>query len=146
MFNQIPHQLDIIRVIDGGPLESVYAMTGIWDRTRPTEGAMTALLRFKDDVAASLTYSGYDHFDTDEFHAWVGEGGNERKPQYGKLRRELRELKTPAEEARARTASGFAGKGIAKPSGTDASPALRPRRRELRKSRPAPVARRRADL
>jgi phthalate 4,5-cis-dihydrodiol dehydrogenase len=75
MFNQIPHQLDLIRVIDGGPLQSAYAITGAWDRARPTEGAMTALLQFSDGVAASLTYSGYDHFDTDEFHDWVGESG-----------------------------------------------------------------------
>ena len=44
MFNQVPHQLDIVRVIDGGPLENVHAVTGVWDRSRPTEGAMTALL------------------------------------------------------------------------------------------------------
>jgi phthalate 4,5-cis-dihydrodiol dehydrogenase len=118
MFNQIPHQLDLIRVIHGGPLESAYAVTGVWDKTRPTEGAMTALLQFADGVAASLTYSGYDHFDTDEFHDWVGEGGAERKPSYGKARRELREFATPVEEARGRTASGFAGRGVAKPAGT----------------------------
>lgn len=117
MFNQVPHQLDIIRVIDGGPLLSAYAITGIWDRTRPTEGAMTALLQFADGVAASITYSGYDHFDTDEFHAWVGEGGAEKKPAYGKQRRALRAFATPADEARGRTESGFAGQGVAKPSG-----------------------------
>jgi phthalate 4,5-cis-dihydrodiol dehydrogenase len=117
MFNQIPHQLDLIRVIHGGPLQSAYAVTGVWDKTRPTEGAMTALLQFTDGVAASLTYSGYDHFDTDEFHDWVSEGGVEKKPAYGKARRELRAFATPAEEARGRTASGFAGRGIAKPSG-----------------------------
>ena len=29
MFNQIPHQLDLIRVIHGGPLQSAYAITGV---------------------------------------------------------------------------------------------------------------------
>ncbi len=117
MYNQIPHQLDLVRVIDGGPLESAYAITGVWDRSRPTEGAMTALLQFRDGVAASLTYSGYDHFDTDEFHDWVGEGGAERTPAHGQQRRALRAFTTPADEARGRTASGFAGKGVARPSG-----------------------------
>jgi phthalate 4,5-cis-dihydrodiol dehydrogenase len=117
MFNQIPHQLDLIRVIHGGPLQSAYAVTGVWDQTRATEGAMTALLQFADGAAASLTYSGYDHFDTDEFHDWVAEGGSEKKAAYGALRRDLRAFATPAEEARARTASGFAGRGIAKPKG-----------------------------
>jgi phthalate 4,5-cis-dihydrodiol dehydrogenase len=117
MFNQIPHQLDLIRVIDGGPLQSAYAITGAWDRARPTEGAMTALLQFSDGVAAALTYSGYDHFDTDEFHDWVGESGAQRKPAHGKQRRELRAFSTPAEEARGRTESGFAGHGITRPNG-----------------------------
>jgi len=111
MYNQIPHQLDMIRVIDGGPLESVHAVAGIWDHTRPTEGAMTALLQFRDGVVASLTYSGYDHFDTDEFHDWVGEGGAPRKPSHGQQRRALRAFETPADEARGRTASGFSGTG-----------------------------------
>lgn len=111
MYNQIPHQLDMIRVLDGGPLESVHAVAGIWDKTRPTEGAMTALLTFTDGVVASLTYSGYDHFDTDEFHDWVGEGGAPKKPAHGQQRRALKAFATPAEEARGRTASGFSGTG-----------------------------------
>ena len=117
MFNQIPHQLDMIRVIDGGPIASAYAITGVWDRKRPTEGAMTALLQFEDGVAASLTYSGYDHFDTDEFHDWVAESGAPRKPAHGSMRRALRAFATPAEEARGRTASGFTGNGVARPGG-----------------------------
>jgi phthalate 4,5-cis-dihydrodiol dehydrogenase len=117
IFNQIPHQLDMIRVIHGGELETAYAVTGIWDRMRPTEGAMTALLQFTDGVAASLTYSGYDHFDTDEFHDWVSEGGSEKAPAYGDQRRALHAFATPDEEARGRTASGFSGNGVAKPKG-----------------------------
>ncbi len=118
MYNQIPHQIDIVRTIDGGPLKSAYALTGIWDQQRPTEGAMTAMLEFESGVAASLTYSGYDHFDADEFHDWIGEGGEPKKPSYGKMRRALKQFKTPEEEARGRTASGFAGSGVRKPAGT----------------------------
>lgn len=117
MFNQIPHQLDIVRVIDGGPLQSVHAIAGVWDRARPTEGALTALVQFADGVAATLVYSGYDHFDSDEFHYWISEGGSETKPAYGAARRALRAFTTPDEEARGRTASGFAGRGAARPSG-----------------------------
>jgi len=117
IFNQLPHQLDVIRVIDGGPLESAYAIAGSWDRARPTEGALSALLQFADGVAATLVYSGYDRFDTDEFHDWVGESGTERLAAYGQQRRALRAFATPLDEARGRTASGFAGQGVAKPSG-----------------------------
>ena len=117
IFNQIPHQLDMIRVIHGGALETAYAVTGVWDRARPTEGAMTALLQFTDGVAATLTYSGYDHFDTDEFHDWISEGGSEKAPAYGDQRLALHAFATPAEEARGRAASGFSGNGVAKPKG-----------------------------
>jgi phthalate 4,5-cis-dihydrodiol dehydrogenase len=117
MYNQIPHQIDIVRTIEGGSLKSAYALTGIWDKQRPTEGAMTALLEFESGVAASLTYSGYDHFDADEFHEWVGEGGETKTADYGKLRRALKQFKTPEEEARGRTASGFAGSGMRKSTG-----------------------------
>jgi phthalate 4,5-cis-dihydrodiol dehydrogenase len=117
MFNQVPHQLDIIRTIDGGPLRSAYAHAGVWDRARPTEGAMTALLEFADGVAASLTYSGYDHFDTDEFHAWIDEGGAPASPAHGRQRRANRAYASPADEARGRTARGFVGQGIARSSG-----------------------------
>jgi phthalate 4,5-cis-dihydrodiol dehydrogenase len=115
MYNQVPHQLDIVRTIDGGPLRSVYAHTGNWDPVRPTEGAMTALLEFDDGVAASITYSGYDRFDTDEFHAWVDEGGEPKTPAYGRRRRASRAYATPADEARGRAARGFAGSGMVPP-------------------------------
>lgn len=35
-----------------------------------------ALLDFGDWPAASIVYSGYDYFDSDEFHDWVGENGD----------------------------------------------------------------------
>jgi phthalate 4,5-cis-dihydrodiol dehydrogenase len=122
-YNQIPHQIDLVRALDGGPLHSVRAIAGIWDRARRTEGAMTALLEFADGVGVSLTYSGYDHFDTDEFHAWVGEGGAEKPGDgHGATRRKLRNFATPDDEIRARAASGFAGSGTARGSGAQHHP------------------------
>jgi phthalate 4,5-cis-dihydrodiol dehydrogenase len=117
IYNQVPHQIDIIRTIDGGPLRSAYAFTGIWDRARPTEAAMSALLEFSDGVAASLTYSGYDHFDTDEFNDWVGEDGAPRKPAHGKRLRDVRGYGSTEDELRSRTARGFAGSGVVRPAG-----------------------------
>jgi phthalate 4,5-cis-dihydrodiol dehydrogenase len=117
IYNQIPHMIDVIRTIHGGPLRSVHAVTGVWDRTRPTEGAMTALLEFDDGVPASLTYSGYDHFDSDEFYGWVGENGNPHGPNYGAARRAIRSFATQADEVQARTKRGFAGSGLSGGSG-----------------------------
>jgi phthalate 4,5-cis-dihydrodiol dehydrogenase len=113
VYNQIPHQIEIARALDGGPLHSVRAVAGAWDARRPTEGAMTALLEFEDGVAASLTYSGYDHFDSDELHWWIGELGNEKQPgNHAASRRALREANDPAAESRLKAASGFAGRGM----------------------------------
>jgi len=75
LFNQAPHQVDIVRLLGGGKVRSVRAQTGAWDRARATEGAYAALLTFEDGAFASLTYSGYGHFDSDEFQGWIGEMG-----------------------------------------------------------------------
>ncbi|MGC1849670.1 MAG: Gfo/Idh/MocA family oxidoreductase, partial [Pseudolabrys sp.] len=39
IFNQGSHQVDIVRLIGGGRIESVRAAAGAWDKARPTEGA-----------------------------------------------------------------------------------------------------------
>ncbi|HEX4194698.1 MAG TPA: Gfo/Idh/MocA family oxidoreductase, partial [Stellaceae bacterium] len=75
IFNQAMHQVDIVRLLAGGLAESVRAQTGIWDAARPTEGAYTALLRFAGDIAATITYSGYAHYDSDALLGWIGESG-----------------------------------------------------------------------
>jgi phthalate 4,5-cis-dihydrodiol dehydrogenase len=53
-------------------------------------------------VAASIVYSGYDHFDSDELSAWVGEGGQMVAAHHGSARRTLRALTGEDEERRAR--------------------------------------------
>jgi len=80
VFNQAAHQVDIVRLVGGGLVASVRAVTGSWDMRRPTEGAYAALLTFKNGAFASLTYNGYGHFDSDEFQGWVGEMGETKTP------------------------------------------------------------------
>ena len=90
VFSQAAHQVDIVRYLAGTRAVAVRAHTGSWDRLRPTEGAYSALLRFEDGAFASLVYSGYGHFDSDEFCGWVGELGVPKDPeQYGAARRRL---------------------------------------------------------
>ncbi len=75
-------------------------MTGAWDEARGTEGAYTAFLAFEDGAAASLTYNGYGHFDTDELAGWIGEMGWPRDPSvYGAARAKLRGVSREAEAA-----------------------------------------------
>ena len=86
IFNQAAHQVDIVRLIAGAPVKSVRAMTGSWDSKRPTEGAYATLLTFGNGAFASLVYSGYGHFDTDEFEGWTGEMGQTKTPYPGQAR------------------------------------------------------------
>jgi phthalate 4,5-cis-dihydrodiol dehydrogenase len=78
VFNQAAHQVDIVRLLGGGVVKSIRAATGAWDKARPTEGAYSALLTFEGGAFASLTYSGYGHFDSDVFSGWVGEMGQQK--------------------------------------------------------------------
>src|SRR5207253_3132799 len=66
-------------------------------------------LEFESGAAATLVYSGYAHFDTDEFQDWIGALG-ERKPpaQHGSARRLLAQLARD-DEARLKTETGYGG-------------------------------------
>ena len=90
IFNQAPHQVDVLRLL-AGPVRSVRAATGAWDTERPTEGAYGALLSFENGAFASIAYSGYGHFDGDELTGWIAESGYAKDPEkYGAARAALR--------------------------------------------------------
>jgi phthalate 4,5-cis-dihydrodiol dehydrogenase len=91
VFNQAAHQVDIVRLLAASPVSSVNAATGAWDAARPTEGAYSCQLRFRDGAFATLVYSGYAHFDSDEFAGWIGEMGARKDPaQYAAARKTLK--------------------------------------------------------
>ena len=90
IFNQAPHQISIARRLAAGRVEQVSCLLGRWDAERPTEGAYCAQLAFDNGVLASLTYSGYAHYDSDELLGSISELGTEKKQQeYGRARRAL---------------------------------------------------------
>ncbi|MFO1302222.1 MAG: Gfo/Idh/MocA family oxidoreductase [Burkholderiales bacterium] len=100
VFSQGAHQVDVARLLGGGRVRSVRASTGQWDASRPTEGAYAAHLTFEDGAFASLVYSGYAHFDSDELVGWIGEMGHRKDPaRYGATRAALRAGMSPEEEA-----------------------------------------------
>jgi phthalate 4,5-cis-dihydrodiol dehydrogenase len=117
LFNQIPHQVDVARFLAGGRVTSVRAAAWSLDPRRSTEGCCTALLSFDNGCAASVVYSGYDHFDSDELHGWIGEGGYDKKPAHGASRRASESFADAQEETRAR-ASRYGYGGSASLSGT----------------------------
>jgi phthalate 4,5-cis-dihydrodiol dehydrogenase len=90
VLNQAAHQVDIVRLLAGGRVASVRARTGAWDPARQVEGAYSCQLQFDDGAFATLVYSGYAHFDSDEFTGWIGELGSKKDPRdYGAARRAL---------------------------------------------------------
>jgi phthalate 4,5-cis-dihydrodiol dehydrogenase len=91
IFNQAAHQVDVVRLLASSPVTAVRAFAGAWDAARPTEGAYSCQLRFDGGAFATLVYSGYAHFDSDEFAGWIGEMGTPKDPaQYGAARRTLK--------------------------------------------------------
>jgi phthalate 4,5-cis-dihydrodiol dehydrogenase len=100
VFSQGAHQVDIVRLLAGGEARSVRAHTGAWDPSRPTEGAYAAQIDFANGAFASLVYSGYAHFDSDELVGWIGEMGHRKDAsRYGAARGALGENLSAAEEA-----------------------------------------------
>lgn len=92
VWNQLPHLIDIVRMLVQRPVTSVRATLNSLDDARGVEALCAAYLMFDDDTVATLTYSGYDRFDTDEWHGWIGESGNQKAPSHGAARKALREM------------------------------------------------------
>jgi len=91
VFNQAAHQVDVVRLLANSPVERVRAITGAWDAARPVDGAYTALLWFASGAFASLNYSGFAHFDSDEWCNWTGEMGQPKNANdYGAVRKRLK--------------------------------------------------------
>ena len=109
--SQAAHQMDIIRLLGGGMLRTVRALTGQWDATRATEGAYSALLRFESGAFANMTYSGYGHFDSDEWMDGLGELGIPTSDNaYGRARNRINAMAAgAANEASAKAARNYGG-------------------------------------
>lgn len=100
LFSQAIHQIDVIRRLAGASAQSVYACTGNWDPQRNTEGAYQAIIRFTNGSSASISYSGYAHFDSDQWMDWASELGQPKEPdQYGAARRALKSISDPEQES-----------------------------------------------
>lgn len=110
VLNQGPHHVDVVRLIGGGIVRSVRAMTGVWDKARGYEGSYSCYLEFDDGTPATLVYSGYGFFDSAELFSWVGEGGQPRDPLTNlNVRKRLREVRSPEEEERLKEGMRFGG-------------------------------------
>lgn len=110
IFSQAAHQIDIVRMLAGSPVTQLRGITGAWDPRRPTEGAYSALLWFGSGAFANISYSGYGHFDSDEWCGWVDEMGMPKKAAtYGVARQRLAGIQSSTEEAELKAARTYGG-------------------------------------
>jgi phthalate 4,5-cis-dihydrodiol dehydrogenase len=110
LFNQAPHHVDVARLLAASRVASVRAIAGSWDPKRPAEGAYSCLLNFESGAFASLTYSGYAHFDSDEFMDWIAESGAPRNPDgYGAARTLIRNARSATGELALKDARNYGG-------------------------------------
>jgi len=106
--SQAAHQIDIVRLLGGGLVNSVMAHTGAWDASRPTEGAYSALLGFSGGAFASISYNGYGHFDSDRWMDGIGELGQTKNwAEHGVARKRLATANTAHDEAQLKAARNY---------------------------------------
>jgi phthalate 4,5-cis-dihydrodiol dehydrogenase len=116
VFSQAAHQVDIARLLGGGKVTSVRAGAGAWDPARPTEGAYGAHLTFDGGAFASLTYSGYAHFDSDEFCGWINEMGAKKDQRpLGDSRKRISAMANEEQEALVKTERNYGGSAYIPP-------------------------------
>jgi phthalate 4,5-cis-dihydrodiol dehydrogenase len=70
VYRQAPHQIDSIRLVGGGMVRSVRAMTDGWMPGRPIDGYYSAFLDFKDGMTAVAVHNGNGYFIGAEMVAW----------------------------------------------------------------------------
>ncbi|WP_281377846.1 Gfo/Idh/MocA family protein [Sphingobium subterraneum] len=117
VYSQAAHQIDVVRRIVRQPVESVRAVAANWDASRPSEGAYSALMTFASGAAATLTYSGYAHYDSDELLGWISELGRPKDPaRYGEARKALNQL-SQQDEIDAKLARTFGSASAGDPAG-----------------------------
>ena len=110
IFSQAAHQVDVVRLLAGGLVERVSAVSGRWDPLRPTEGAYSALLSFTGGAFASLNYNGYGHYDSDLLMDGLGELGQPKNPQAHALTRQRHAQRSDElAEAQAKAERNFGG-------------------------------------
>ena len=107
VYRQGPHQVDTVRLLGGGMVRSVRAMTGQLMPERPAPGNYTAYLEFEDGTPASIIYNGYGYFDTSEFMGGYGER-HYSPEQRVEVRQQLRAQ--ARDEAKAKEAMRFGGR------------------------------------
>lgn len=110
VYSQAAHQLDVLRLLAGGNLVRVRATTAAWDAARATEGAYSAMLWFDNGCYATAVYSGYAHYDSDDWCGWTGELGHAKdQGRHALARARLHSFGSAEGEAASKAAATYGG-------------------------------------
>jgi phthalate 4,5-cis-dihydrodiol dehydrogenase len=108
VFNQAPHQIDVLRLLGGGMVRSIRGVTAAWMAERPCPGYFTALLEFEDGTPATMSYNGHGYIQGWELLPWGETPARQGSSDAGyAYRRELRAGQ--ADELAARETLRFGG-------------------------------------
>lgn len=89
-YRQGPHQVDTVRLLGGGKLERVRAMTGQWMPERPIPGYYCAYLEFQDGTASTIVHNGYGYFLGAELVPWGEDRQRYSTDERVAIRRQIR--------------------------------------------------------
>jgi phthalate 4,5-cis-dihydrodiol dehydrogenase len=90
-YRQGPHQIDTVRVLGGGLLRSVRAMTGQWMPERNIPGYYSAYLEFEDGTPATIIHNGYGYFLGAELVPWGESKQRYTMEERVEVRRQMRQ-------------------------------------------------------
>jgi phthalate 4,5-cis-dihydrodiol dehydrogenase len=118
VYRQGPVHADIVRMLGGGLVRSVRAITSASDPRRPIDGGYTALAEFENGAAATMTYSGYGYFDSTELTFGVGLQGYAADPDAHRRTWQLFDGFAEGEEAAYKETTRFGGERHTRPART----------------------------
>jgi phthalate 4,5-cis-dihydrodiol dehydrogenase len=82
LYRQASHQMDIARLLCGGIVTQINARTGNFDVNRFYHWRLSGPIGFSNGAFASLTYSGYAHYDSDELCSNISELGFKKPTEF----------------------------------------------------------------
>ncbi len=107
---QGPIQVDILRMIGGGKVRSVRAVTNSVDPGRPIDGSYTAFFDFEEGHAATMVYDGYGHFNSAELTFGYTLQGEASDPElHVKTRKRMQAFGSPEAEAAFKESTRYGG-------------------------------------
>ncbi len=93
IFSQAAHQIDIVRLFGGGRVTERARRDRIVGRGAADRRRLFGVAHIRGRRVASVVYSGYAHFDSDELNGWIGEMGLPKdRSRYGAARKALQRI------------------------------------------------------